>query len=130
MNGAGTKAAVLGAFDAGASVVSYVGHGAAATWASEAILTSFDVPLLQPQAEQPVLLTLNCLNGYFVAPSFALANLLPRHLDFRRAAVVSAIIGFVILPWNLKTEIMAQMQAVRNWGCQFVVPIPELKVIP
>ena len=36
----------------------------------------------------------------------------------------------VILPWNLKTEIMAQMQAVRNWGCQFVVPIPELKVIP
>lgn len=37
----------------------------------------------------------------FVAPSFALANLLPRHLDFRRAAVVSAVIGFVILPWNL-----------------------------
>ena len=36
----------------------------------------------------------------------------------------------VILPWNLKTEIMAQMQAVRAWGCQFVVPIPELKVIP
>ncbi len=41
------------------------------------------------------------LMANFVAPSFALANLLPRHLDFRRAAVVSAIIGFVILPWNL-----------------------------
>ena len=37
----------------------------------------------------------------FVAPSFALANLMPRKLNFRRAAVVSAIIGFVILPWNL-----------------------------
>ena len=77
--GAGTKAAVLGAFDAGASVVSYVGHGAAATWASEAIFTSFDVALLQPQAEQPVVLTLNCLNGYFVAPSFdALAEALAK----------------------------------------------------
>jgi hypothetical protein len=68
--GAGTKTAILDAFDAGASVLSYVGHGAAATWASEAILTSFDVPLLRPQARQPVVLTLNCLNGYFVAPSF------------------------------------------------------------
>lgn len=41
------------------------------------------------------------LMANFVAPSFALANLLPRHLNFRRAAIVSALIGFVILPWNL-----------------------------
>ena len=41
------------------------------------------------------------LMANFVAPAFALANLFPRHLDFRRAAVVSAVIGFVILPWNL-----------------------------
>ena len=41
------------------------------------------------------------LMANFVAPSFALANLMPRKLNFRRAAMVSAIIGFVILPWNL-----------------------------
>lgn len=41
------------------------------------------------------------LMANFVAPSFALANLMPRRLNFRRAAIVSAIIGFVILPWNL-----------------------------
>lgn len=41
------------------------------------------------------------LMANFVAPSFALANLLPRQLNFRRAAIVSAVIGFVILPWNL-----------------------------
>ena len=41
------------------------------------------------------------LMANFVAPSYALAALLPRHLNFRRAAIVSAIIGFVILPWNL-----------------------------
>lgn len=41
------------------------------------------------------------LMANFVAPSFALAALMPRTLNFRRAAVVSGVIGFVILPWNL-----------------------------
>jgi hypothetical protein len=36
----------------------------------------------------------------------------------------------LILPWNLKEEIMAQMAHVRSWGGQFVVPIPEVKVYP
>ena len=34
----------------------------------------------------------------------------------------------MILPWNLKDEVMKQMAHVREWGGQFVVPIPELKV--
>lgn len=34
----------------------------------------------------------------------------------------------LILPWNLKDEIMEQMAYVREWGCQFVVPIPDVKV--
>ena len=32
----------------------------------------------------------------------------------------------LILPWNLKDEIVEQMRAVRDWGGQFVVPIPEV----
>lgn len=35
-----------------------------------------------------------------------------------------------ILPWNFKDEIMEQMRAIRDWGGQFVVPIPDLRVIP
>jgi 2-polyprenyl-3-methyl-5-hydroxy-6-metoxy-1,4-benzoquinol methylase len=34
----------------------------------------------------------------------------------------------LILPWNLKDEIMEQMDYVREWGGRFVVPIPEIKV--
>lgn len=34
----------------------------------------------------------------------------------------------VILPWNLKDEIMAQLQYVREWGGRFVVPIPKLTI--
>jgi hypothetical protein len=34
----------------------------------------------------------------------------------------------LILPWNLKDEIMTQLSYIREWGGQFVVPIPELRV--
>jgi hypothetical protein len=33
-----------------------------------------------------------------------------------------------ILPWNFKDEIMNQMSYIRDWGGQFIVPIPEVKV--
>jgi 2-polyprenyl-3-methyl-5-hydroxy-6-metoxy-1,4-benzoquinol methylase len=36
----------------------------------------------------------------------------------------------LILPWNLTDEIMQQMGYIREWGGQFVVPIPEVRVIP
>ncbi len=36
----------------------------------------------------------------------------------------------LILPWNLKTEIMDQMKDVTEWGARFVIPIPELKILP
>jgi len=36
----------------------------------------------------------------------------------------------LILPWNIRDEIMKQMAYIRDWGGQFVVPIPETKVLP
>jgi SAM-dependent methyltransferase len=35
----------------------------------------------------------------------------------------------LILPWNLKDEVMRQMSAVRSWGGRFVVAVPELAVL-
>jgi len=35
----------------------------------------------------------------------------------------------LILPWNVKDEIIQQMSDVRDWGGQFVVPIPEVRVL-
>jgi uncharacterized delta-60 repeat protein len=65
-----TRDAILSAFDDGPGLVSYVGHGGAAVWASENVFNSWDVDLLRPQSFQPLLLTMNCLNGYFVAPNY------------------------------------------------------------
>ncbi|MFO1110038.1 MAG: class I SAM-dependent methyltransferase [Bradyrhizobium sp.] len=35
----------------------------------------------------------------------------------------------LILPWNLRKEIVAQMRHVGEWGCKFVVPIPGVQII-
>jgi hypothetical protein len=35
----------------------------------------------------------------------------------------------IILPWNLKEEIVHQLSYIRNWGGKFVIPIPHLQVI-
>lgn len=34
----------------------------------------------------------------------------------------------LILPWNFRDEIMGQVSYIREWGGQFVVPIPEVRV--
>jgi 2-polyprenyl-3-methyl-5-hydroxy-6-metoxy-1,4-benzoquinol methylase len=34
----------------------------------------------------------------------------------------------LILPWNFRDEIMEQMAFIREWGGQFVTPIPEVRV--
>ncbi len=34
----------------------------------------------------------------------------------------------LILPWNIKDEIMKQMEEIRTWGGRFITPIPEVQV--
>jgi len=36
----------------------------------------------------------------------------------------------LILPWNLREEVMTQLGYIREWGGQFVVPIPKVRVYP
>ena len=35
----------------------------------------------------------------------------------------------LILPWNLKDEIVHQMRHIGDWGGRFIIPIPEVHVI-
>jgi len=35
----------------------------------------------------------------------------------------------LILPWNLKDEIVSQLDYARAWGARFVIPIPEVQVL-
>jgi SAM-dependent methyltransferase len=46
------------------------------------------------------------------------------------AAIDTAKPDYVLLlPWNLKQEIVSQMHHVSEWGCRFIVPIPSVSVI-
>ena len=47
------------------------------------------------------------------------------HLDHIRETKPDYLL---ILPWNLKEEIMEQMAFIREWSGKFVVPIPEVQV--
>ena len=35
----------------------------------------------------------------------------------------------LILPWNLRAEILEQLKDLRQWGCRFVIPIPVIEVL-
>jgi SAM-dependent methyltransferase len=35
----------------------------------------------------------------------------------------------VILPWNLKNEVVVQLKYVREWRCKFVIAVPVLKFV-
>jgi hypothetical protein len=35
----------------------------------------------------------------------------------------------LILPWNIKDEIIRSIESARDWGGQFLVPIPEVRLL-
>ena len=47
----------------------------------------------------------------------------PEHVDETRPDYL------LLLAWNLKDEIVAQMEHVRGWGCRFVIPVPTVAVL-
>ncbi|WP_420883385.1 NCS1 family nucleobase:cation symporter-1 [Brevibacterium koreense] len=67
------------------------------------IVQTIGNPILLALASLALLILTVAVNlmANFVAPTYALTNMFPRYLNFRSAAIISAVIGFVILPWNL-----------------------------
>lgn len=53
------------------------------------------------------------------------------HIEVRDfASIASYQPDFVIiLPWNLKEEILESLDFIRSWGGQFVIAIPELEIL-
>jgi hypothetical protein len=47
----------------------------------------------------------------------------PERLDAARPDYV------LILPWNLREEIVGQLSHIRGWGGRFIVPIPEPQIV-
>lgn len=59
--------------------------------------------------------------GLFM-PGSHLPILAPAEIDKQKPDFI------IIFPWNIKAEVVKQLAHVRDWGCQFVVAIPQLEV--
>lgn len=35
----------------------------------------------------------------------------------------------IILPWNIKDEIIKQLDYVNEWNCKFIIPIPKMEIL-
>lgn len=43
----------------------------------------------------------------FVSPAYDLANVAPKHIDFKRGGLISAVLAVIVLPWNLYSSPIA-----------------------
>ena len=57
-------------------------------------------------------------------PGTHIPILAPDEIEKRRPDYV------LVLPWNFRDEIMSQMAGIREWGGQFIIPIPSAKIVP
>ncbi len=57
-------------------------------------------------------------------PGVGIPIFAPEKLDQTRPDYI------VILPWNLRDEIIEQLAHARKWGARFVVAIPRIEIIP
>ncbi len=79
-DGASARFAITSTINAGAFMMQYTGHGSVAGWSHESILTTANVPGLTNGALLPLVMSFNCLDGYYAYPgSPSLAETLQRH---------------------------------------------------
>jgi hypothetical protein len=68
---AATKKAILDTFQAGVWLVQFTGHGAPQFWTGERVLTVPEVEGLSNGSRLPVIMSFNCLDGWFVDPKLS-----------------------------------------------------------
>ena len=86
------NAAIIDAVNSGAWMVQYAGHGATSRWSHEQIWTLDDIPSLQNASDLPIVMTFNCLDGYFVYPqeeNYAIAEVMNRYPNGGSVAAIS-----------------------------------------
>ena len=89
---AATKKVISDTIQGGAWLVQYTGHGAPQFWATERLLTLADVSGFKNGSRLPVVMSFNCLDGWFIDPTAtqqALAEVQQRQPGGGAVAVIS-----------------------------------------
>ena len=95
----------------GAALVSYAGHGSVASWQLD-LLTTEDVPLLTNGGRLPVVVAMNCFNGFFQSlfPEESLAEALVRAPNGGAVGVwASSALTSPQWQWRMNVELYRQI---------------------
>lgn len=87
------RSAISQALQSGAWLVQYTGHGAVNQWAGEGLWRSVDVSGLSNGGRLPVVMTFDCLDGYFAYPDpdlVSIAETMQRQAGGGSIAAISA----------------------------------------
>jgi hypothetical protein len=63
-----SQQSALPAFNQGARVIAYFGHGSLTAWGQDSLLTSTQAAALQKREFVPLILNFTCLTGFFIHP--------------------------------------------------------------
>ncbi|MCX6028943.1 MAG: C25 family cysteine peptidase [Chloroflexi bacterium] len=86
------RAAIAAAINDGVLLVQYTGHGAPTRWTHESIWRTADVPGLHNAGQLPIVMTFNCLDGYFALSTpadFSMAEIMQRQAGGGSLAAIS-----------------------------------------
>ena len=90
-----TRAIISNTLQSGVWMVQYAGHGAIERWASEGLWQASDIPGLTNNNQLPVVMTFNCLDGYYAyapttsSPMASVAELMLRQPNGGAIAAIS-----------------------------------------
>jgi hypothetical protein len=92
-------------------MVQYMGHGAINSWASELMWRTIDAENLQNGDQLPIVMTFNCLDGYFAYPGHeAMAEVLLRRPGGGAvAAIAPSGLGTIPDEHHFRTLLMTVM---------------------
>ena len=85
------KAAVASAINSGVLMVQFTGHGIVQYWSREVLWHVTDVPLLSNGAKLPIVMSFNCMDGYFTYPASSYQSLAETMFRYDGGGSVAAI---------------------------------------
>ncbi|MGB8508794.1 MAG: C25 family cysteine peptidase, partial [Pyrinomonadaceae bacterium] len=95
---------IVGAVNAGPSIVNWMGHGSINVWTGEGLLRGEDASALQNGGRLPLFVMMTCLNGYYQDPS----------LDSLSESLLKAEAGGALAVWTSTGMTEPEGQAAMN----------------
>jgi hypothetical protein len=101
----GSTSDIVNGFTQGRSVINYSGHGNVDVWSGSAVFTSANATALT-NTQLPLVIVMDCLNGYFHEPNAALLSLSEAFLEAPGGAVAAfASSGLTSTPGQREMEL-------------------------